>query len=88
MMFFFAWMSTVTPDTVQSLIMATDHWQMLDAKDLCVEYMQRQIDAQNCLGKDQNQILITFIIVCTIVVIRYILIGWEGEKMWLFMFSS
>ncbi|KAK7102902.1 kelch-like protein 3 isoform X2 [Littorina saxatilis] len=41
---------TVTPNTVQGLIMAADQWQMTDVKDLCVEYMERQIDAQNCLG--------------------------------------
>ena len=46
----FSLLLPVTPATVQGLIMAADHWQMMEAKELCVEYMQRQIDTQNCLG--------------------------------------
>ena len=46
----------VTPDSVQGQIMVTDHWQMLGLKGKCVDYMERQIDTENALGKNQYKL--------------------------------
>lgn len=41
---------TVTRGNVQNMIMAADQWQMAEVKNVCVEFMERQIDSENCLG--------------------------------------
>ncbi|KAL8560989.1 hypothetical protein ACOMHN_061203 [Nucella lapillus] len=43
----------VTATSVQGLIMGADLWQMTEVKDLCESYMERLIDAENCLGIGQ-----------------------------------
>ena len=44
--------SPVTPNTVQDAIMISNLWQMMDVKNACMDYMERQIDVQNCLGEE------------------------------------
>lgn len=48
--FMYSGRMTVTSQNVQGLIMAADHWQMVEAKQMCVNYMERLIDTENCLG--------------------------------------
>ncbi|KAK7482772.1 hypothetical protein BaRGS_00025938, partial [Batillaria attramentaria] len=40
----------LTRENVQNMIMAADQWQMGEVKSICVEFMERQIDTENCLG--------------------------------------
>lgn len=41
---------TLSAENVQNLIMVADQWQMSEVKDMCVEFMERQITTENCLG--------------------------------------
>lgn len=41
---------SVSKSSVQGLIIVADLWQMAEVKGMCEDYMERQIDEENCLG--------------------------------------